>query len=580
MTTTSSATSTPSTAATTAAASSTTTSAASIGQSILSSLNANGAGIDTDTLITNLTAAQKSSTETPITTKQAANTAQISSAGSIASDLSTFSTSLNTLISGGTLQTQPVSSDTTVMSTEAVAGVPVGALNQSVTVNAIAQAQAVKSASYASTQAFDTGTLTLTVGTGTPISITLDSSNNTLSGIAQSINSKGAGVTASVITGSDGTATLVLKGATGANQSFTLASADDSTATQPDGAISLSNLAYGGTATGGLTQTQAAQDASITVDGVTVTRSSNTFSDVIPGVSMTLVKTGTVNLSSTRPNDAITEAVNDFVSAYNQLLTEINTATAAATGSADAGPLRGNAAMRTLKTQLSQLTTQPLNATGSIRTLAELGVKTGQDGSLSVDSTQLNTMLTQYPDDVESMFVTSQSSSSSKVLVTSAAGASASGVFQVSGLTPATGGGNATGSINGVPMGANSWNLTAASGSGADGLTLQILSGTPSTATITINQGLGGALQAVLSSLTATDSSGKPVGALATLQASLVTTQTSLADALTKADAQVTVYHDRLVTQFTQMNTLVSGYKSTSAYLTQQVDLWTKSSDS
>ena len=579
MTTTSSATGTPSTAAATAAAgSTTTTSSASIGQSILSSLNANGAGIDTDTLITNLTAAQKSSIETPITTKQATNTAQISSAGSIASDLSTFSTSLNTLISGGTLQTQPVSSDATVMSVAPVAGVPVGALNQSVTVNAIAQAQSVKSASYAGTQAFDTGTLKLTVGTGTPVSITVDSSNNTLSGIAQSINAKGAGVTASVITGSDGTATLVLKGATGANQSFTL-EATDSTDTQPDGALSLSKLAYGGSATGGLTQTQAAQDASVTVDGVTVTRASNTFSDVIPGVSMTLVKTGTVDLSSTRPNAAITEAVNDFVSAYNQLLTEINTATAAASGTADAGPLRGNSAMRTLKAQLSQLTTQPLNATGSIRTLAELGVKTGQDGTLSVDATTLNTMLTQHPDDVESMFVTSQSSSSSKVLVTSAAGSAVSGVFQVTGLTPAVGGGDATGSINGVAMGASSWILTAASGSGADGLKLQILSGTPSTATITINQGLGGALQAVLNSLTATDSSGKPVGALATLQASLTTTKTSLADALTKADAQVTVYHDRLVTQFTQMNTLVSGYKSTAAYLTQQVDLWTKSTD-
>jgi flagellar hook-associated protein 2 len=482
------------------------------------------------------------------------------------------------LISGGTLQTQPVSSDASVMSVAAVAGVPVGALNQSVIVNAIAQAQSVKSASYTSTQAFSTGTLTLTVGNGTPISINVDSSNNTLSGIAQSINAKGAGVTASVITGSDGTATLVLKGATGANQSFTLAS-DDSTAAQPTGALSLSKLAFGGTATGGLTQTQAAQDASVTVDGVTVTRSSNTFSDVIPGVSMTLVKTGTVNLSSTRPNDAITTAITNLVDSYNYLLGEINTATAASTGTADAGPLRGNAAMRTLKTQLSQLTTQPLNATGSIRTLAELGVKTGQDGTLSVDSTQLNTMLTQHPDDVESMFVTSQSSSSSKVLITSAPGSSASGVFQVTGITPATGGGDATGSINGVAMGAKSWNLTAAAGSGADGMTLQILSGAPSSATITINQGIGGALQAVLNSLTATDSSGKPVGALATLQASLATTKTSLADALTKADAQVTVYHDRLVTQFTQMNTLVSGYKSTAAYLTQQVDLWTKSSD-
>ncbi|HEY0314893.1 MAG TPA: flagellar filament capping protein FliD [Sphingomonas sp.] len=575
MTTTSSATSSPSTAATTST--STTPSSASIGQSILSSLNANGAGIDTDTLITNLTAAQKSSLETPITTKQAANTAQISSLASITNDLTGFSTALQQLISGGSLQTQPTSSDTSIMSVAAVAGVPVGALNQSVTVNALAQAQSVKSAAYSGTQAFNVGTLTLTVGSGTPISIDVNSSNNTLSGIAQAINAKSAGVSANVITGSDGTATLVLKGTTGAANSFTLTAADDSTASQPSGGLSLSNLAYDGSSTSGLAQTQAAQDASITVDGVTVSRASNTFNDVIPGVAMTLAKIGTVNLGSTRPNDAITTAVTNIVDTYNSLMAELNTATAAASGTADAGPLRGNSAIRQLKTQLSQLTTTPLNATGTIRTLAELGVQTAQDGTLSVNSSTLSTMLNNYPDDVESMFVTSQSSSSSKVLITSAAGASASGVFQVSNLTPATGGGNATGTINGIPMSASSWNLTATSGQGADGLTLQILSGTPTSATITINQGLAGALQALVNSMTATVS-GKPVGALATLSDSLNSTKTTLADDLTKADAQLTTYHDRLVTQFTQMNTLVSGYKSTQAYLTQQVDLWTKSS--
>jgi flagellar hook-associated protein 2 len=177
------------------------------------------------------------------------------------------------------------------------------------------------------------------------------------------------------------------------------------------------------------------------------------------------------------------------------------------------------------------------------------------------------------------MFVTSQTSSSSKVVITSAAGSSASGVFTVSGITPAVGGGVATGTINGIAMSASSWNLTAVAGQGADGLTLQILSGTPGSATITINQGLGGVLQALINGLTAT-SSGKPVGALATLSDSLSTQKTTLADQMTKAEASLTIYHDRLVTQFTQMNTLVSGYKSTQAYLTQQVDLWTKSSDS
>lgn len=575
MTTTSATTS--STAATTAATStaSTTTSNAAIGASILSSLNANGASIDTGSLVTSLTAAQKTSVETPITTKQTANTAQISSVASISSDLTAFSTSLNTLVAGGTLQTQPVSSATGVLTVAPVAGQAIGTLSDTISVAQIATAQSVKTSTYATSQAFDYGTLSLTVGTGSPISITVNSSNNTLAGLAQSINAAGAGVTASVIADANGNSTMVLKGQTGQAQSFTLTGSNDGTATQPSGGTSLSALSYdpaAATASTTMTGLQTAQDAKLTVDGVTVTRASNTFSDVIPGVQITLVGAGSTALSSTPATAAITSSINDFVSAYNSLLSELNTATAAATSTADAGPLRGNTAIRQLQNQLARLTTTPLNASGTIRTLAELGVSTAQDGTLSVNATTLSTMLANHPNDVEAMFMTSQSSSASGVLITSAAGVAASGVYTVSGITPATNGGNATGSINGVAMGASSWTLTAGAGNNASGLILQILSSAPSSATVTINQGLGGALQAIHDVLLGTS------GALTTLSTSLTTQQTALADALTKADAQVTVYHDRLVTQFTQMNTLVSGYKATSSYLTQQVDLWDKSS--
>jgi len=581
-------------AATVSAASASSTAAATnaaLGASILSSLNANGASIDTGSLVTSLTAAQKSSSEAPITTKQTTNTAQISSVASISSDLTAFSTSLNTLVAGGTLQTQPASSNSSVLSVTAVAGQPIGALTDTISVAQIAKAQSVKSTPYSSTQTFNSGTLTFTVAGGTAIPVTVSSDNNTLSGIAQSINAAGTGVTASVIAGSDGNSTLVLKGATGAAQAFSVVGADstDSTVAQPTNGVSLKALSFDPTtavtttdssgasttanAAGSMISTQAAQDAQLTVDGVTVNRSTNSFSDIIPGVQINLAGVGTTSLSSTPATAAITESVNDFVSAYNSLLSELNTATAAATSSTDAGPLRGNAAIRALQSQLAKLTTTPLNASGKIRTLAELGVQTAQDGTLSVDASQLSTMLTSYPDDVEAMFMTSQSSSSPQVLINSASGAATSGVYTVSGLTPAVNGGNATGTINGVAMGASSWILTAGQGNNADGLKLQILSNTPSTATITINQGLGGALQAIHDALLGT------TGALTTLSASLTTQQTSLAAALTKADAAVTVYHDRLVTQFTQMNTLVSGYKATSSYLTQQVDLWTKSTD-
>ena len=554
---------------------------ASVGESILTSLNANGSNIDTDSLVTNLTAAQKTSVETPITTKQTANTAQISSLGSISSDLTTFATSLNTLVAGGTLQTQPVSSSSTVMTVAAVAGTAIGSLSDTISVGQLAAAQQVKSSTYASAQAFNLGTLSLTVAGGSPVTINVTSSNDTLSGIAQSITAAGAGVTASVITGSNGQSTLVLKGQTGAAQSFQITGADtsDGSVTQPSGGVSLSALSYDPTATGAnasttMTSLQAAQDAQLTVDGVAITRSSNSFSDVIPGVQMTLTGVGSTSLSSTPATAAISEAVTDFVSAYNSLLSELTTATAAATSSSDAGPLRGNSAIRSLQAQLAKLTTTPLNASGSIRTLAELGVSTAQDGTLSVDTTKLSTMLATYPNDVAAMFMTSQTSSSSKVLITNTAGAAASGVYAVSGLTSAPVGGNATGSINGTAMTASSWNLTATPGNNAAGLMLQILSGAPSNATITVNQGLGGALQAVHDALLGTS------GALTTLSTSLTTQQTALATALSKADAQVTVYHDQLVTKFTQMNTLISGYKATSSYLTQQVDLWTNSNTS
>jgi flagellar hook-associated protein 2 len=575
--TTTSATSSASTAAATTAASTTTSatsSNAAIGASILSSLNANGASIDTGSLVTSLTAAQKTSTETPITTAQTANTAQISSVASISSDLTAFSTSLNTLVSGGTLQTQPASSATGVLTVSAVAGTAIGSLTSTINVAQIAKAQSVKSVSYPTAQAFDTGTLSFSVGGAAPISVNVSSDNNTLAGIAQSINAAGAGVTASVISGSDGNSTLVLKGTTGAAQSFSVTGTDstDSSVTQPSGGTSLSALSFDPTATAGasatMISTQVAQDAQLTVDGVTVNRSTNSFSDVVPGVQINLVGTGSTSLTSTPATAAITEAVNDFVSAYNSLLSELNTATAAATSTSDAGPLRGNAAIRQLQSQLTKMTTTPLNSSGTIRTLAELGVQTAQDGTISVDATQLSTMLTSYPNDVEQMFMTTQTSSSPKVLINSAAGAAASGIYNVSGITPAVNGGNATGTLNGTAMSASSWILTAGAGNNADGLSLQILSGTPSTATITINQGLGGVLQAIHDSLLGTS------GALTTLSTSLTTQQTNLAAELTKADAQVTVYHDRLVTQFTQMNTLVSGYKATSSYLTQQVALW------
>jgi flagellar hook-associated protein 2 len=573
MTTTTSATS--STAGTTATTAPTTTSTSSLGQSILTSLNA-GSGINTDSLITGLSAAQKSSLEDPITAKQAANTAQISSLASIAGDMSTFSTSLNTLIAGGSLFTQPTSSDSSVLTVSPVAGGSISGLSSQIEVTQLAQTQTIESSSFDPAIAFATGTLTLTTQSQPGgMAVTIDSNNNTMAGIAAAINAANAGVTATVLNDSDGTARLVVKGgATGSVQAFSLSGGTGTLAAFSYTAPASTDTSTSTASASGMGRDQAAQDAVIKLDGVIVKRSTNVFSDVIKGVKINLLaaKPGTiVSIGATQPTDAITQAVNDFVSAYNGLRAELATATAASTSSSAAGPLRGNATIRDMQRRLASISTTPLIASGSITTLAQLGVKTGQDGTLSVDGTMLATALANSPDDVERMFNPIQSSSAAGVSIASKIGAVATGTYSLTNLVPASGTASASGTIDGTAAVGSGPILTAATGSPADGLMFSLTSAAPGSATLTIDQGLGGVLQAITDAMTSSS------GAITALQATLKTQASKLADALTAADAKVTVYHDRLVSQFATMNTRVSAIKATQSYLTQQTDLWTKS---
>jgi flagellar hook-associated protein 2 len=157
-------------------------------------------------------------------------------------------------------------------------------------------------------------------------------------------------------------------------------------------------------------------------------------------------------------------------------------------------------------------------------------------------------MIVQYPDDVEAMFNPTQTSSSSAVTIRSKIGVVAAATYTLT-------------------------DLTAATGNGVDGLMFSVTRGAPATATLSIDLGLGGALALIKTALAGTD------GTLTSLQSTLKTQASTLADQITAAEAKLTVYHDRLVSQFSTMNTRVSGYKATQSYLTQQIDLWTKSSD-
>lgn len=408
VTTTSTTTGTPTPTATSTA--SVTKSAA---QSVLTSLST-GSGVDTASLVTSLVQAQFAAKNAALAAKNTTLTAQISATSTLKSTISNFSTALGTLTGGGTLQTQPVSSNGSVLSASAISGAKVGQLSSSVTVSALASAQGARSAAVADrTATIATGRMTLTFGTatynaggtqmtgftagsGTPVSIEV--TDGSLDGIASAINAAKSGVTASVITDTDGKAVLSLKGTTGSAQAFTLTSDDSSSAlAQFDVGVN----------TGTLTGTAA--NAQLTVDGVSVQRSSNTVTDLIQGVKLQLnaVSATPVSLTSTRPTSALAQAVTDFVDTYNQVY-------ASAKGLTDpiTGDLKSDSAAKSLLRSLQGLTTKTMvssGTTGAPTTLAQLGIATNRDGTLTVKTDTLNKVLAAYPDEVEAMFATTSS---------------------------------------------------------------------------------------------------------------------------------------------------------------------------
>jgi len=548
---------------TTSPTGSTSSASSSTSSAILSALGT-GSGIDVNNLVDQLSAAQKAPQQDLIDQRQAANTAKVSALGNMSSAIDSFASALGTLISGGSLFSQPDVSDSSVLTATALAGSRIGNLSAAITVSQIAAAQTLASASLASrAEPVGEGTLTIATAAGS-FNVVIDSSNNSLDGLAQAINKAGAGVTASVVTDTSG-ARLVIKGQTGAANAFTLSVADGTDS-------GLERFAYDPDTAGGMDLKVSAQDAIVSLDGVEVHRATNSFTDLIPGVQITLKKAAPdapVTMGATRPTAAIQQAVGDFVEAYNQLQQMINEAIKPA-ADGTAGPLRGDIGVQQMQRQLAQLTTAVLSSAGDgPHTLAEIGVRTNRDGTLSVDQTVLANALANNPDGVEALFNPSQSSSSPFLTIKSSVTGVKPGTYTVTDILP---GPPASGKIDGVAFKASGSNLIAPSGSKAVGLILGV-SGAVSSATITIDPGLGGALQAIRDSLRARG------GAFDTTSQRLKAEADRIADDQTKLDARSEQYYNQLLASFTKMNQQVSSFKATQAYLDQQVKMWTSSNN-
>ena len=524
-----------------------------------------GSGIDIKSLVNDLAAAAKGPREALIARREEANAAKVSKLAEMSSAIDNFSTALSTLISGGSLYAQPSVSDSSIISASAIAGRRLGTLASELEVIQLAKAQTVESAVLASrTSPVGQGELTLTTSAGS-FAVTIDAANDTLDGLAEAINAEASGVKASVVVDSNG-ARLVLKGATGEAEAFTL-SVPDGTAT------GLERFAYGPSVVGGMTLAQEAQDAVVELDGVEVRRSTNSFSDLIDGVQIDLKKAapGTiVAIGVTRPAASITQGVNDFVAAYNEVMSMIAEATAAGV-SGEGGPLRGDIGVREMQRQMRELPTKALVNQGTgPRTLAEIGVRTNRDGTLGVDAGKLEAMLASDPEGVEALFNPTQYSSHSGLVIKSAMGRVKPGVYTVTDLVPEAGLTPASGKIDGLNATGVGGNIVAPSGSSALGLILGVNASVAS-ATITVEFGLGGALKAVRDNLLGTK------GPFASAKVRMAGEAEDIADDRALLESRSEKYYNQLLNTFTAMERQVSTFRATQSYLDQQVKMWTNS---
>lgn len=343
-----------------------------------------GSGLDISAIVSSLTTAYGAAQTTQLTNQQNTLDSQVSAYGTFTSALDTLKLALPALedpkqLAGfaATVADKNIASAST--SSDAVAG------QYSLQVNNLATSATLTSQPLVggSSTVVGTGTLTIAVG-GASTSINIDTTDNTLAGIASAINSanNNPGVTASIITTTAGARLVIAGTATGAANAITVSSSGGD----------------GGLATLALAQTQAPQDASFLINNFAATSASNVVSNAITGVTIDLLQPSAANTPTTLTvspdTSAAQSSISGFVTALNGVISSIQRLTGYNSSTQVAGPLNGNATLESFQNQLQNILDQiTTGGTGSVHSLADLGITANTDGSYSANSTTVGNAL-------------------------------------------------------------------------------------------------------------------------------------------------------------------------------------------
>ncbi len=370
-----------------------------------------GQGFDVSTTVSAIVA-NLQAVETPwknqLTTLQSEDTA-LTSIGTDLSSLSTALTSLNDF-EGVFAGKEGSSSDTSVVAlTNATSAAVAG--SHTVEVGQLAQTYSYATGDLGATDTLsgsltiNNQKITISDGTATDSSGNKILANNTLATLESYINNGDYGVQANVVTDSSGSRLSLLSDTSGGA-----------------GAVTIDASSFTDSTTGktiSIPQAQLGQDAQFSVDGTSMTSSTNTVTTAIPGVTMQLLDVGgdtPIQVEITNNNSNVESAMTTFVNAYNTVVKDLSTQEGN-TSSGTAEPLYGNSSIAMLQEQLQQAMTST-QSSGAITSLSQLGVTTNKDGTLTLSTSTLDSVLNSNYQDAMNFFQADSSSTSFGVNLT------------------------------------------------------------------------------------------------------------------------------------------------------------------
>jgi flagellar hook-associated protein 2 len=546
-----------------------------------------GSGLDVNSIVTSLMNVEKRPLNA-VNTQKTDYQSQLSAYGTLKSSLSAFQTAVGALTTASKFNAQTVTSaNTSVFTATANGSATLG--DYAVTVTQLAKSQKLASTGFSSiNDVVGTGTMTISFGDYVPasvvplvaesftanavksdITITIDSSNNTLAGVRDAINASNSSVSATIVNNGTTNQLVITSKDTGEVNSLKISVADDDSNNVD--AIGLSQLVYDPLAAGvkNMTRVQEEKNALIDVDGISVVKANNVISDVISGVTLNLLATSggnSVNLGVTSNQDKIKESVTAFVDAYNKLDTTLRNLTKYDSTGKNSGVLLGDGTARSVINQIKSVMTKAIATGGTLTSLSQIGVGFQRDGQLALDSTKLTTALTSNFSEVATLFTRSAKATDPLITYANSTSKTQAGVYSVIVSQLGSSTVNAVGTINGAAATGSGTSLTGAVGNASEGLRINVAGGALGLrGTVNFTIGYAAQLDAVVTNMLSSDG--------------MLTSRTDgISSSISRLDKQADAINVRLASiearyraQFTKLDTTLSSMSSTSSFLSQQL---------